>query len=47
VNDPELRTEEYTRFLISRFRSEIKILEGSPLNIVYKRSGTRTKGKKN
>jgi len=44
VNDPELRNDEYNKFLENRFRSEITTLEGSPLSIVYKQSsGTEKK----
>lgn len=38
VNDPDLATDEYTRFLTTRFRNELPTLEGSPLSIVYKKS---------
>jgi hypothetical protein len=38
VNDPDLATDDYTRFLTARFRNEIPTLEGSPLSIVYKKS---------
>jgi len=44
VNDPDLRNDEYSKFLENRFRSEITTLEGSPLSIVYKQSsGTEKK----
>eukprot|EP01126_Amoeba_proteus_P043544 TRINITY_DN4787_c0_g1_i1.p1 TRINITY_DN4787_c0_g1~~TRINITY_DN4787_c0_g1_i1.p1 ORF type:complete len:214 (-),score=49.55 TRINITY_DN4787_c0_g1_i1:533-1174(-) len=38
VNDPSLRDEGYTRFLINHFREQFPSLEGSPLRLIYRAS---------
>lgn len=38
VNNPDLSTQEYTSFLINRFREQFPTLEGSPVHIVYKKT---------
>lgn len=38
MNDPNLRNEQYDRFLENRFREEFPNLEGSPLRFIYRRN---------